>query len=143
MKFQNLDELKQCLYYYKAIIVRWVDGDTCLVDLSYGRGEWAHDLEIRLYGIDTPEKRPHKSRYTKNGVLDEEARQREITAAKDAQSFCESLLPVGTEIVVKTYLDKDGKYGRLLGDIYFESDGQLANIVQILSDNGHEKKESY
>lgn len=94
-------------WVYDGRIIRWVDGDSLWLtawreeklDLGFRnrltiRSE--HDLECRVYGIDTPEN----------------------NAGKPAAAFVREMAPAGTDVKVETYKpDNDDKYGRWLADI--------------------------
>jgi endonuclease YncB( thermonuclease family) len=91
-------------YHYRAKAVHVVDGDTVDLDLDFGA--FLHRIfRCRLLGIDTPEL--HSS---------DESERIEAQRAKDvlARQLGENLL------YVKTDLDKDDKYGRLLVTIYVD-----------------------
>ena len=88
-------------YIYKAEVVRIIDGDSVVVDLDLGFGIWLRKQHIRLYGLDAPEIRGEER---PDGLV--------------AKSFVETFLPIGTEVIIKTYKDKKGKYGRWLGEIF-------------------------
>ena len=45
------------LYYYRAKVLRVIDGDTMDVDLDLGFDVVLAKQRVRLYGIDTPESR--------------------------------------------------------------------------------------
>ena len=99
-------------YVYQAEIAHWVDGDTVDVDLYVFLDLGFHLYEtkqfkerVRMYGINTPE-RGHPN-------------------YNEATAFEESLAPVGTEVMVKTYKMPTGyaseeKYGRYLADIFVQ-----------------------
>ena len=105
------------LYYYKADVIKVYDGDTITVNISLGMGVWLYKQKIRLYGINAPEMRgPEK-----------------VEGKKSRDWLRERIL--GKEIILKTIKDKTGKYGRLLGEIWFENE----NINDLLVENGMAK----
>ena len=109
------------MYEYKAEIRRVVDGDT--VDVTIDCGFNIHIKErVRLSGIDTPECRTRD--------LEEKARG---LAAKNR--LIEILESFGDKFVIKTFIDKKGKFGRLLGELISEDGKQNAN--QMLLKEGH------
>jgi micrococcal nuclease len=109
------------MYEYKAEIRRVVDGDT--VDVTIDCGFNIHIKErVRLSGIDTPECRTRD--------LEEKARG---LAAKNR--LIEILESFGDKFVIKTFIDKKGKFGRLLGELISEDGKQNAN--QMLIKEGH------
>tara|TARA_A100001201_G_scaffold122487_1_gene106316 strand:+ start:2767 stop:3165 length:399 start_codon:yes stop_codon:yes gene_type:complete len=79
-----------------------VDGDTVDIDIDLGFGIWVHNERVRLYGIDTPESRTRDLEEKKAGIY--------------AKQCVETFLPVGSTQTLKTYKDKVGKYGRILGE---------------------------
>ena len=79
-----------------------MDGDTVDVDIDLGFGIWVHNERVRLHGIDTPESRTRDLEEKKAGIY--------------AKQCVEAFLPVGTTQTLKTYKDKVGKYGRILGE---------------------------
>lgn len=92
------------MYQYEAIVLKIIDGDTIDISIDLGFNVWLRDLRVRLYGIDTPE--------TRTKDLTEKA---EGFRAKERVSL---LLPPGTTCVVDTLLDKQDKYGRILGTFW-------------------------
>lgn len=90
------------MYEYRAIIDRVVDGDTIDVDIDLGFDVWLKKQRVRLYRVDTPEKR------TRNPI----EKRAGIYASKVVEEFC----PVGSSITLQTHYDSTGKYGRILGE---------------------------
>jgi len=105
------------MYEYKAIVRRWVDGDTVDVDIDLGFGLVYSNQRVRLYGIDAYETRTRDLEEKRRGL--------------DAKSFVEDVAPIGSEIILKTY--KEGKYGRILGEIFVEG----KNLNSWLTHEGH------
>jgi micrococcal nuclease len=100
------------MYEYKILeVVKIYDGDTITVILDLGFGISKKEV-IRLYGIDTPELRGEQR---PEGLV---SRARLVELIKDAEG-----------LTIKTYKDKKGKYGRMLGNImatnYEESLNQI------------------
>jgi endonuclease YncB( thermonuclease family) len=96
------------MYEYKAYVERVVDGDT--VDLAIDLGFHTYVIKrVRLININAPE------RFTEEGKL--------------AKAFVESVLAVGMEVVVKTKLDSNDKYGRVLGEIFIDKDFSLNEML--------------
>jgi len=89
------------LYQYRFELIRVIDGDTIEVMLDLGIETYRREL-IRLYGVNTPEKR---------GATKE--------AAMAAQAFTTSWL-IGTfpfHLDSRSYKPRE-KYGRILGVVY-------------------------
>lgn len=93
--------------FQTAKLVRVVDGDTIVVDIS------GSEYKVRLIGIDTPESVASDEYLEKTGKENTEE-------GKDASNFTKEVLK-NTEIV---YLQKDtsetDKYGRLLRYVWLE-----------------------
>ena len=100
------------MYEYRAKTVKIVDGDTVDIDIDLGFDVWVRNQRIRLYKVDTPEKRTRNKTEKKAGLL--------------ATEKVTSLIPVGSTIVIKTHKDGKGKYGRILGELINE-DGVNVN----------------
>lgn len=101
------------LYSYEGIkkkvkVLRVVDGDTLDVALHHDETNKIFKYRVRLYGIDTPEKRPLKS---------DPNRDKEIEAAKKSSKAMQDKLDENNNIVVALFYKPD-KYGRLLCSIY-------------------------
>jgi len=107
------------LYQYKAFVTKVYDGDTITVEVDLGFKTSVKGEKIRLIRINTPEVR---------GASREEGLK--------SRDYLRSLI-LGKEIILETVKDKKGKYGRYLGEIYFEiEDGEWLNINNHLVDKG-------
>lgn len=92
------------MFEYRARVASIYDGDTIRVDIDLGFGIWMKDQILRLYGIDAWEVR---------------GGERDLgLAARDA---LRELIPDGTEITLRSYKDKKGKYGRWLAWIVLDN----------------------
>jgi len=105
------------MYTYKAKIIAVYDGDTvtALVDLGFLHTQ---EMKLRLYGIDTPEMRGDEK----------------IEGKKVRDIVREMVL--NKDVTIRTYKDKQGKYGRYLANIILENG---LDLNQWLLDNGHAK----
>ena len=103
------------MHEYKVKIRRIVDGDTVDVDIDLGFDTILSKQRIRLYGIDTPESRTRDKEEKFYGKL----------SAKFLKEQCKN----SSEIFLKTYLDKKGKFGRILGELIV--DGVNINKMMI------------
>lgn len=96
------------MYEYRVKIIKVVDGDTVDVDIDLGFGVWLNKQRIRLYGIDAPESRTRDLDEKRYGLK--------------AKEWLKERLSDGA--VLKTRLDKKGKYGRILGEfLVLENEG--------------------
>ena len=107
------------MYKYKAIVKRWVDGDTllCLIDLGF----YTHKEErLRLARIDTPE-----------------LRGAEKERGKEVKRIVTERYPVGTELFVES--KKRDNYGRFIAELWYKEE----SVNQWLIDNGHAEEVHY
>jgi micrococcal nuclease len=92
------------LYYYNAVVLRVVDGDTLDLEISLGMNVCIKE-RIRIRGINAPEtygvkkesEEYQKGMVTKNRLID---------------------LILGEKVQIHTHKDKKGKYGRYIADVY-------------------------
>lgn len=120
-------------YWYKGVVARVVDGDSYHIHIDYGMNLKKESYECRGYGYDTWETRRRPSDLT--DALWEEHK----TKGKAATTFVESIMPAGSPVMVNTYRDKEGKYGRLLVRVYFHNDAGWVDLMESLKANGHLK----
>lgn len=101
------------LYWYRALIIRWVDGDT--VDLHVDLGFTVRvDTRFRLLGVDTPE--------------------RGQAGWAEAKAFVEGYAPADTAVTIRSEKPlKADKYGRWLAEVW--PDGAVS-VNQALTDAG-------
>ena len=110
---------KPCNFKFKiAAIEKIVDGDTidALIDLGF---DVMSRQRVRLLGIDTPESR------TSDDV--------EKVYGNAAKDFLVKWTNSG-QLTLKTFKDGKGKYGRILGEIWYNGEH---NINQLLIENHH------
>jgi micrococcal nuclease len=93
------------MYEYKCKIVRVVDGDTIVLDISLGFGLWIHGESIRLFGVDCPECRSQDKEEKAAGIA--------------AKKFVTRRLQPGGTYTLST--QGKGKFGRYLGVISDEA----------------------
>jgi len=102
------------MYQYKAKIIDVYDGDTvtAVVDLGFLHFQ---EMKLRLYGIDTPELRGEER---EQGII--------------VRDILRNMI-LDKEVIINSYKDKQGKYGRYLATILLDD----VNINQWLLDEGH------
>lgn len=111
--YQNCTYENTPTYSYENLrslikILRVVDGDTIDIALYYEETGKIFQHRVRLYGIDTPEKRPS---------LSNEDRDKEIAASKKSLEALTQKLKENDNIVIALFYKPD-KYGRLLCTLY-------------------------
>ena len=109
------------LYHYSAEVTRVVDGDTvdAFVDLGF---DMHSKQRVRLFGINTHECRTRDKEEKKRGFA-AKARLKEMLS--EEKNKC----------VIKTRLDKKGKFGRVLGVLYVNDKDLNYQLVK----EGHAK----
>ncbi len=97
------------MYEYRANIISTYDGDTvrAIIDLGFGvqlRGEDGKGVILRLSGLDTPEIRGDEREL---GLISRDRLRERI---------------LGKDVILKTFKDETGKYGRYIAEIYLEDE---------------------
>lgn len=112
---------KSFMYHYKAEVLSIYDADTITVRIDLGFTNTTKKV-LRLARINAWELRLEER---EDGLK--------------ARDWLRSVIPPGTEIMVKTVKDKTGKYGRYLADIYSynEECDKLVNLNDELVTRGH------
>ena len=114
------------LYYYRALVRKVYDGDTCTVDVDLGLKTWVMGETLRLLRINAPE-----------------VRGEERPAGLLARDFLREQID-GKEVVIQTIKDSKGKYGRYLAEIWIQGeDGQWININDLMVQQGHAEYHEY
>ena len=111
------------MYEYRVKIVKIVDGDTVDVDIDLGFGVWLKKERIRMFGIDTPESSTRDLDEKKYGLM--------------AKDYITRLLDDEGGIVLKTHKDAEGKYGRILGELWRTTDFADTSINDLMIKNHH------
>lgn len=104
------------MYEYKIkSLNKVVDGDTVDITVDLGFGVFM-DQRIRLNGVNTPESRTKDKEEKKKGLA--------------AKSFVEFQLSSLEDVILKTFKDRPGKYGRILGDFIIHGKSLVAQIIE-------------
>ena len=106
------------LFNYRAVVTGVYDGDSITIDIDLGFNNWMKNQKVRLFGINTPEIRGEER---PDGLVARD-RLRELILDK--------------EIVITSYKDKSGKYGRWLATVFLKQDGMFENINTLLLAEG-------
>lgn len=100
------------MWEYRAKVVKIVDADTADFSIDCGFKVF-HEIRLRVAGVDAPE------RFTDEG--------------KAATAWLTEVMPVGSDVIIRTEKDKTGKYGRYIG--WIEVKGN--DLSKMLVDAGH------
>jgi micrococcal nuclease len=103
--------------YFVREVKKIVDGDTIdvVIDLGFSI---LFESRVRLAGIDTPESRTTDKMEKALGL--------------ESKKYLESRIKAAKNVVIKTEkLDSSEKYGRILGWIYLDGDGNSLNTEMI------------
>lgn len=95
----------------KAIVKRWIDGDTLIADLDFFGTVTLKDMKVRIRGIDAPE---IKGYTMYKGLV--------------SKAFCESKWPAGTELNIVAYDSNSDRYNRLILDLT-DHNGSIAEQI--------------
>ena len=106
-------------YTYRAKVASIYDGDSVRFDIDLGFGVWLHRQSVRLYGIDTPE-----------------IRGEEREEGLKSKHFVMDRLQDDTEVILQTFKDKSGKYGRWLAIVWYKEDDKWVDLNRELIDEG-------
>lgn len=109
------------MYEYSAEVLRVVDGDTVDVLIDCGFSTFRKE-RVRLHGIDAYESR----------TRDKEEKSKGLAAKARLQELIKN---TSQKVIIKTELDKKGKYGRILGVIWDEN--KKKNFNKMLISEGH------
>lgn len=115
-------------YNYTAEVLEVGDGDTYTLRVDLGLHMFTVRT-IRLLGIDTPEVKKYKGRYKYP---------EEIIIGKQITEWVRKRIE-GKTVRIWTQLDEDDVYGRLLGDIEYEVDGEWIHLNQQMLALGFDK----
>ncbi len=95
------------LYTYSATIDRVIDGDTLDLTIDLGFSIKVRH-RIRLLDVNTPE------------IYGVKKTSEEYAKGQKASNFVKDLVAQhGSQVTLQTVKDKQGKYGRYLGNVYF------------------------
>ena len=121
------EQVKACLYHYRARVTAVYDGDTCTVDIDLGLSTWVRGEKIRLNRINAPEMRGADK-----------------PKGEKSRDFVRGLI-LDKDILLQTVKDTREKYGRYLGEIWLEQKDSvsLLNVNDELVKAGHARYQAY
>ena len=110
---------KPASFEYNGKLIRVLDGDTidCYIDLGF---DLKIKKRIRYMGIDTWESRTRDKEEKVKGLA--------------AKARNKELLEAGTFKIIS---HGTGKFGRVLGEVFVETENGLESVNQILINEGH------
>lgn len=88
-------------FTYRAVIDRWVDGDTLIVAIDLGFAIWSHQI-VRMMHINAPEMKTRKGPKALAAMVER--------------------APVGSRIMIRTHLDHSDNWHRILADLWTPND---------------------
>ena len=100
-------------YAYHARVTRWLDGDTCAIELDLGFS-LTLALTVRAAGYDAYELHSKDPAVRQKGEL--------------ALAVASEFAPPGQSVLVRTHRGRD-KYGRYLADVYSPTGAPLAELL--------------
>lgn len=96
------------MYIYNALVNRVVDGDTIHCNIDLGFNMWAHDVPLRILGIN--------------------CREKSDAGGPEARAYTTGLLPAGSAVLVQSV--KPDKYGGRWNATVTMADGRdLATVL--------------
>ncbi len=91
-------------WLYHATCERVVDGDSIILTIDAGFDVLLSKQSVRLYGIDTAETRGGTPELKALGNL--------------AKDYVKQMVPEGSSLLIRTHMDRKGKFGRILAEVY-------------------------
>jgi micrococcal nuclease len=116
------------MYEYRAEVLSVYDGDTVTLKVNLGFKLNGLEESFRLYGVNTPELRSRRG----HRVTPEEK-----AKAIEVRDWVRSQIPDGSEVVIRTYKDRKGKYGRWLAVVMYGEEGARRNLNNQLIEMGY------
>jgi len=104
------------MYNYKAEIVRWVDGDTVILDIDLGFYVTRQE-RVRLARINAPEL---------NSQVPYQVRK-----AKSARAKAKKFAPEGATVLLSTSKNDIDRYSRYIGEITIDGKNISDYLIQI------------
>jgi len=112
-------------YTYPAVIKSVYDGDTCTAEISIGFSVQLNGIKLRLYGINAPELR--------NETLE---------LGRASRDYLKELV-LDKAVVLQTFKDAKGKYGRYLAKLWIVVGTEWICVNDALVSSGHAIYQEY
>ena len=113
------------LYHYRALITAAYDGDTVTAEIDLGLKTVVKGEKLRLHRINAPEMRGEDK-----------------VAGKASRDWLRSRI-LGKAVIIETFKDKRGKYGRYIAEIWLPENDGYTNINDELVAQGHAVYKEY
>ena len=110
------------LYTYRAKLARVIDGDTFDFEVDLGF-HISNQIRVRLADIDTDEI---------HGVKKESD---EYKRGQKQKGFSKQRLLAADELILKTYKDGTGKYGRYLAEVLVDGENLKDLLIEEFGEN--------
>ena len=109
---------EQRLYYYEAVVVKHIDGDTIGAHIDKGFGElWRYSKRKTKY---IPVRFARINAWEPNRRYGQSEEQKQLGIA--ASEFVEKELPIGSRLILQTYTADD--FTRLMAEVFFQYPGK-------------------
>lgn len=108
-------------YTYRARVMEVYDADTITVNIDLGFHSGLSYEKVRLFGINAPE-----------------VRGEERPEGLDSRDYLRSLI-LNKDVIMETFKDSKGKYGRWLANIWLDG----MNVNEHLVETGYAKWHEY
>jgi endonuclease YncB( thermonuclease family) len=95
------------IFQYPAVVVSWIDGDSCKVDRQTKPGETIKAEDVRVHGINAPEVRD--------------------AGGAAARDYAATLAPPGTAVMLVA--TKEDKFGRFLARVVLPNGDSLGDLM--------------
>ena len=107
--------VEDLLYWWRVDKVRRIiDGDTIVCDIDLGFHQIWRERSVRFYGVQAPELHS------------------DVVKAMKAKTRVEEFVVSSSGLLLRSFKNKDDKFGRVLAEVHGMIDGQLLCLNDIL-----------
>ena len=110
-------------WLYHATCESVVDGDSIILTIDAGFDVLLKSQSVRLNGIDTAETRGGTPELKALGLL--------------AKDYVTQMVPEGSELLIRTHMDRKGKFGRILGELWRTTNYADKSINEYMVEKHH------